>query len=156
MAKIETVMIAMGRADGGVSIMSFVTKQFGSGDGPGWEREPSKENIDAEILRSGADCVSWRIVGKDEIPEDRTFRNAWKPDLSVDMPKAREIHKAKLRRDRGPKLAALDMEAMRADEIGDTVKKADVIVRKQILRDITVHPGIEAATTPEELKTIMI
>lgn len=158
MAKIEIVKIAMTRLDGGVSIMSFVAKQFGSGEGPGWDRVPSEENINAEIIRSGVDCVSWRIVIDADIPADRYFRNAWKDDgkLAVDMPKAREIQKNVLRHARGPLLGALDIEAMRAVETNDSARLSEIAAQKQALRDVTDKPEIEAAQTPEALKAITI
>lgn len=158
MAKIDTVCVAITRNDGGITLLDFVTKEYASVDGIGWEREPSEENINAIIAKYpwADDCVSWKIIEKKDVPEDRTFRNAWKHDLSVDMPKAREIHKDKLRRDRAPLMAALDIEAIRANEEGDKAKKAGVVARKKVLRDITKHPSIEAASTPEELKAITI
>lgn len=43
-----------------------------------------------------------RIADDTEVPADRTFRNAWTPDLTVDMAKARELHKDTLRGLRSP------------------------------------------------------
>ena len=102
-----------------------------------------------------ADAADVRIIEDADIPSDRHFRNAWAYDgtIKVDMPKAREIHKNNLRRERTPLLAALDVEYQRADESGDTAKKRAIAAEKQALRDITQHPGIAAAATPEELKT---
>ncbi len=156
MANINTVRIAISRSDGGVSLMDFVIKQHGSSEGGGWERLASPENINAEIVKTGLDCVSWRIIDKSDVPADRSFRNAWKPDLTVDMPKAREIHRNTLRRARGPALAALDIEFMRALEVGDTQKIDLINTQKQKLRDITGNPEIEAAQTPEALKAITL
>jgi hypothetical protein len=68
------------------------------------------------------------------------------------MPKARELHREKLRDLRANLLDALDHEYMQADETNDQAKKRDIAARKQVLRDITAHPEIDAATTPEELK----
>lgn len=93
-----------------------------------------------------------RIADDTEVPADRTFRNAWTPDLTVDMAKARELHKDTLRGLRSPQLAALDVEYQRADEAGDKTAKRDIAARKQALRDVTKHPAISAATTPDELK----
>lgn len=49
-----------------------------------------------------------RLVEDSEIPTDRTFRNAWKPDLSVDIPKAKIIAHDKRRAMRAAELAPLD------------------------------------------------
>ena len=68
------------------------------------------------------------------------------------MPLAREIWRDKMRQARAPKLEALDVEYMQADEVGDASKKAIVAQKKKALRDVTSDPAIEAAQTPEELK----
>jgi hypothetical protein len=99
----------------------------------------------------------WRIADASDIPADRTFRNAWTDanataTVDVDMGKAREIHRQRLRRERQPLLATLDVEFARAMEADDTVLKARIVHRKQQLRDITRHPDIDAATSPEDLR----
>lgn len=89
---------------------------------------------------------------------DRAFRNAWVltgKDVTVDMPKARELHRDRLRVLRAPKLAELDMQYLRADETKDETEKARIATEKQALRDVTADPAIEAATTPEELKAVI-
>ena len=55
-----------------------------------------------------------------------------------------------------PKLAALDVEYQRADEDNDNQKKQQIRARKQALRDITIHPGIEAAQTPDDLLAVVL
>lgn len=97
------------------------------------------------------------IVDESLIPADRTFRNAWQDNngVRVNMARAREIHKDRLREWRKPLLAALDVRYMCADEIGDAAKKAEIAAKKQALRDVTADPAIEAAATPEELLAVM-
>lgn len=101
--------------------------------------------------------LSWRTIEPVDVPSDRYFRNAWEDDngIVVNMPKARVIHKDKLRRLRTPILEKLDEEYLRADEAGDTQKKKDIAAKKQLLRDVTAVPEIEAAQTPEELKAVV-
>lgn len=102
--------------------------------------------------------TSFQIVEESEIPLDRTFRNAWKVGngkVEHDMEKCRDLHRQHLRSLRAPKLAALDVEYMRADESGDSAKKAEIAAMKRTLRDVTADPGIEAAQTPEELKIVI-
>jgi hypothetical protein len=99
----------------------------------------------------------YSIVDVDQVPTDRYFRNAWKHDsgvISVDMPKAVEIQKEKLRAERAPLLAALDAEYMKALETKDAEKEAEVATEKQRLRDITDLDALTKAKTPEELKAI--
>lgn len=100
-----------------------------------------------------AGAVNARIVEFSEIPTDRSFRDAWTDtgsSVTVDMPKAREIHREKLRRLRKPKLEALDVEALR--NITNSAKLAEIEARKQELRDATAFPAIDTAATPDALK----
>ena len=100
------------------------------------------------------DAGNPRWAKDDEFPADRTFRDAWTDTgtVSVDMPKAREIHREKLRQLRAPKLAAEDTAFMRAIEADDKAEAARVALRKKALRDVTDDPRIDAAKTPDELK----
>ena len=68
--------------------------------------------------------------------------------ITVDIEKAKEIVKEKLRLDRKPLLEAQDVLFQRALETGaDTT---DIVAEKQRLRDIT--NDVDAMTTEEELK----
>lgn len=75
--------------------------------------------------------------------------------IRVNMDKARDIKKDMIRAERNPKLAALDVEFMRAVEAGDTAAQAVIAAKKQALRDATDDPAIAAATTPDELKAVV-
>ena len=109
--------------------------------------ELSIEEVAAKDVPAG---VPYRIVNDDEVPSDRTFRNAWKEDLTVDMPKAQEITKERLRAERAPLLTALDVQYQRATEDGrDTTI---IISEKQRLRDVTKLA--DKATTLDELKAL--
>lgn len=93
----------------------------------------------------------------DDWQPDKTFRNAWSikgGKIDVDMPKAREIHRARIRRRRERLLRALDAEYQRADERSDAAEKLRIAARKQSLRDAPADPRIDAAQTPEALKAI--
>ena len=70
--------------------------------------------------------------------------------INVNMTKARDLHRDKVRFARDPKLASKDVEFQRALETGaDT---AAIVAAKQALRDAPAAAAIEAATTPDELK----
>ena len=70
--------------------------------------------------------------------------------INVNMTKARDIHREKVRQARNPLLASKDVEFQRALETGaDT---AAIVAAKQALRDAPASAAIEAATTPDELK----
>lgn len=74
--------------------------------------------------------------------------------VTVDMTKAREIQKEKMRAARGPLLASLDVDFMRALESGDTALQEEIKAKKQALRDATNTPDLNRARTPEQLKTV--
>lgn len=133
---------AVSRNDGAVSITTLVSGTI--------------EEAIAKWPSSQRDAVmSTREIEFADIPTDRTFRNAWTSDLTVDMPKAREIHRDHLRQMRAPLLATLDAEYLIADERGDLTAKIEIATKKQALRDVTADPTIEAARTPEELKAVL-
>ena len=70
--------------------------------------------------------------------------------ININMNKARDIHRDKVRQARNPKLAAKDVEFQRALETGaDT---SAIVATKQALRDAPAASAIEAASTPDELK----
>lgn len=100
------------------------------------------------------DAINPRYIDKVDIPIDKTFRLAWTLDLSVDMQKARNIWRDKMRRARAPLLSALDVDYQRADEMGDSESKILVASKKQELRDVTSISSIEDAQTPDALKEI--
>jgi hypothetical protein len=60
--------------------------------------------------------------------------------IRINIDKAKAIKLDRLRAERAPKLAALDLAFMRAVEQGDTAKQASIAVQKQALRDVTKQP----------------
>lgn len=146
------------RPDGGVSIVCAVAKPvLEKALGPltdeayrahVLERSLPKDASAAQIMPDG-----W------EPPADRSFRDAWGASgktIAVDMTKARDIQRGRLRAERAPILASLDVEALRAFEARDDAKADIVKIRKQKLRDLPAHPAIDAAATPEELKALTL
>ena len=72
--------------------------------------------------------------------------------IAINMAKARDIHRAKMRGAREPLFASLDIAYQRATETGaDT---STIVAKKQALRDVTSDPAIEAAQTTDELKAV--
>ena len=70
--------------------------------------------------------------------------------FGINMAKAREIHKSKIREARTPKLSDLDIEFQKAQETGaDT---SSIVSKKQALRDAPAASSIESASTGDELK----
>lgn len=106
------------------------------------------------------DAPKGTIVEISSLPNDRYFRDAWACNdslngVSVDMPKACNIHMNNLRVVRNKMLYQLDIDYMRADERGDIKSKADVSTKKQQLRDIPQKYDLTVAKTPDELKNMI-
>ena len=70
--------------------------------------------------------------------------------FGIDMAKAREIHKDNIRFARKPLLTELDVEFQKAQETGAST--ADIVAKKNALRDAPADSGIAAASTTDELK----
>tara|TARA_R100001460_G_scaffold75227_2_gene116362 strand:+ start:1414 stop:1671 length:258 start_codon:yes stop_codon:yes gene_type:complete len=70
--------------------------------------------------------------------------------FGINMAKAREIHKNKIRAARASKLQELDIEFQKALETSSDT--ATIVSKKQALRDAPADSGIEAAKTDAELK----
>tara|TARA_B100000401_G_scaffold342801_1_gene240962 strand:- start:443 stop:703 length:261 start_codon:yes stop_codon:yes gene_type:complete len=70
--------------------------------------------------------------------------------FGIDMAKAREIHKNKIRVARKPLLEALDIEFQKAQETGTST--TDIVTKKQALRDAPADSGIAAASDADTLK----
>lgn len=130
---------------------------YPSGDGGVCVVIPAPGMLLEEVIALAVPAgVAHTIVDVSALPADRYFRDAWKSDLSIDMDKAREIHKEVLRRQRKPLLEALDVDSLRAIEANDTALLADTATKKQSLRDAPANPAIQAASTPEALRLIKL
>ena len=70
--------------------------------------------------------------------------------FGIDMAKAREIHKTKIREARAPKLAELDVEFQKALETGAST--TDIVAKKQALRDAPADSAITSAKDTDALK----
>ena len=70
--------------------------------------------------------------------------------FGIDMAKAKEIHKNKIRAARTPKLQELDVEFQRALEAGTST--TDIVAKKQALRDAPADSAIDSASDTAALK----
>ena len=98
--------------------------------------------------------VTTYIVDKDSVPLDRSFRNAWTFDgtnFGIDMTKAKEIHREKIRLARIPKLKELDIEFQKAQEI--SADTSSIVAKKKALRDAPADSTIASASTESDLKS---
>jgi hypothetical protein len=99
------------RKDGGISILGVY-------DG-------SYQDAIAKWSQAKRDQVAAvRIIDPATLPQDRTFRDAWKPDLTVDMEKARDLWAEK----QGIEAPTAEMQAARTPEELMAVKPSKVRV----------------------------
>lgn len=109
------------------------------------------EQVQAKDIPAG---LASYIVDASTLPEnDNDFFDAWeqaKGIVSVNIGKAKEITKRRLRAERDPLLAAQDVAFQRALESGaDT---ASIVAEKNRLRDVTKLA--DACTTLDELRAV--
>ena len=97
-----------------------------------------------------------RIVLASDLPNQHNdFFNAWEmngANVTVNLDKAKEITKDRLRAERAPLLAAQDVAFQRALESGKDTKA--IVAEKNRLRDITKLA--DSATTLDELRAIKV
>lgn len=149
------MIIAITRADGGVSIMRT------NSDLDDYGQQVRDDLVAFELSRwqqsSPGQYVSHREIAASDLPSDRTYRNAWTDDgktVTHDMVKARSLHRDLMRAARIPRFAVLDVAYLRADEKGDADGKAAVAAQRQALRDVTAIAAIDSAQTLEELAQV--
>jgi hypothetical protein len=142
------------RPDGGVSVVTPVINTFGEEEGftetqaeqRAWDKLPT-------------DAINPRWCAANEIPGDRDFRGAWTDNVSeinIDMAKARNIHLQQIRVKRNLELAKLDIQATKAQDVGDAETLAQIRARKQEMRDLpaTLAPTLASAVSADALKAI--
>jgi len=89
------------------------------------------------------------------VPSNRDFRGAWSLSgsvISVDLAKAKEIFKDKIREVRKPLLEAEDANFMKALEDADTSAQNTIKTKKNNLRDAPAASAISSATDIAGLK----
>jgi phosphotransferase system IIA component len=70
--------------------------------------------------------------------------------ITIDIPKAKEVWKDKIRVKRTNALAKLDIDYMRANESGEDT--TSIVADKQTLRDLPSQ--VDTATTTDEIKAV--
>ena len=136
--------LIISRADGGVTVGTVL-------------QGAPKESFDKWVLGQQEIRPHWLPATwefKDVTLPDRVFRNAWeaKPQgVDVNMPAARVIHMAKIRRARDRALEVLDKDWMKETGQGDTAAAAATEAARQVLREIPQTFDLELLPTPEAL-----
>jgi len=99
--------------------------------------------------------VRYKIIDDSDLP-DINFQGAWECDfaknenVTINLNKAKNITKERLRRERKPLLEAQDVLFMKAQESGSDTKT--IVAEKQRLRDIT--KSVDSCKTTDELKAL--
>lgn len=111
-------------------------------------------SIDAVLEKDVPKGRGARIVNMLDLPNQyNDFYDAWEMDatsVTVNLAKAKELTKARLRQERTPLLQAQDVAFQRALESGaDTTA---IVAEKNRLRDITLLA--DSVTTLEELRSL--
>jgi hypothetical protein len=111
-------------------------------------------SIDAVMTKDVPAGRGARIVNIVDLPNQHNdFYDAWEMDdtsVTINLDKAKEITKARLRNERAPLLAAQDVAFQRALE--SSADTTAIVAEKQRLRDITGL--VDAETTLEGLRAI--
>lgn len=149
-----TKRIIYTRPDGGVSIINpapeFVNK---------FETE-DEAMVTIQTKDVPSDASDVQIVDKTAILTDRSFRNAWRQTagiISVNMPKARSIHAARLAAAllaESRRLEASETEARIAGRTADADKAASDVVAVGAISLTGLAAQVQAATTPTALVAI--
>lgn len=144
-----TTVLALEFADGSVGRMQYYATDTSD--------EAIQATVDKALFAEGRP-LRWFRTTLGSFPA-ADFRNAWVTQgnrVVHDMPKARDILRDRLRAERVPLLAALDVEYQRADETADATAKGLAIAEKQALRDAPANPAIDLAMTVDELKSLTL
>jgi hypothetical protein len=111
-------------------------------------------NIEAVMAKDVPAGRGARIVNLADLPNQyNDFYDAWEMDatsVTVNLEKAKELTKKRLRMERTPLLAAQDVLFQRALESGENTTA--IVAEKNRLRDVTALA--DAATTLEGLRAI--
>ena len=112
--------------------------------------ELSIEEVAAKDVPAG---VAYKIVNDDEVPSDRTFRNAWKDEggIKVDMPKAKDIAHDARRAARTVEFAPLDIKATIPSE-AQAAEAARSVIRSKYA---DMQESIDAAETVDAVKAAL-
>lgn len=124
----------------------------------GATREETLAHKDVLIDR-GETATFQGIVGTNQLPNNRYFRNAWRWNgtaLDFDLPACRERHLNKLRRVRTDKLQDSDPDFIRALEQNNTTQLNALKAYRQALRDMpqSIAAELTSATTPDAIRAI--
>jgi hypothetical protein len=173
----DQVPVAVTMDDGTTAILSFMRRgssptlphgarwEDGSGKSGIWLRDPTDENIFAELSKALPSVnrlgepkpqpARYKAVTWESVPKDRTYRNALQhtdQGFHHDLAQAKVLHLDKIRRARTAQLGELDKDWMRATGQGKKQEADAIEAQRQALRDAPQAVNLDTVTTIEELK----
>jgi hypothetical protein len=110
-------------------------------------------DIDLVISKDIPSGANYIVLDSSKIPSDRSFRGAWDlvgGAININLNKAKELTKERLRIERVPLLLEQDIAFQITLE--DGTDTSAIVAEKKRLRDITSL--VDAATTLDQLKAI--
>lgn len=141
------------RPNGEISIVIAVPKEsIEEVLGPLTDQEYRDHVLERSIP---ADAINVQEISDDIIPPSREFRNAWRHvagKIEEDLEASKLIKLKQIREERDARLKLLDISAIQALEVGDSVALKDVDAKKQVLRNITIP--LKDQTTFTEVKQL--
>lgn len=96
------------------------------------------------------------------LPQNRYFTDAWALSedenhnqiVVIDVEKAKDVWKRRMRDARAPLMVKLDADYFRALEAADDKEQKAIADKKKLLRDVTALPALLNATTIEEIEAV--
>ena len=119
------------------------------------EDETEEQWLERVFTKSTPTDATFKDVDEALLPQDRDFRNAWgkgAEGIDIDILKAKNITKDRLRLERKPLFEEQDVLYMKALESGLDTKA--IVTEKQRLRDITKQA--DSATSLADLKALKV
>lgn len=109
-----------------------------------------------------SDALNVETVNVDDIPSDRTFRDAWTRmpggrTIGIDMKKAREIHAQRIAATQGSRLVTLKLDEHAAQLAGRTTDAVAFAAKRAALEslDLSAHGArIANAANPTALSAV--
>lgn len=104
--------------------------------------------------------ILYKIVKRSEIPDEEYYRDCWKLSdyeneiITIDIEKAKNVWKDKIREKRKEIFQKLDVEYFIAHEKNDQNEISRIVNHKQLLRDVTKLPEFDNVSTIEEIEKI--
>lgn len=133
--------------DRGDGVVAVVTPS------PNWRG--TIEQLIAKDILPDKKCI---VIDADQCPKNRKYRDAWvlvDDAIDIDMTRARDIARDRVRAWRTKQFPELDAQYMMANEKNDQEAMMAVASEKQKLRDLPASPLIAQAQSPAELENFL-